>query len=259
MNVLQRINRNAKWVALICIGAMLNAGCSSTLRSLKVFPPKGRVYKYVYHMSAPADSKELVFRDAKILIRFDIDDGAVTYNLRNLSKQSLVVLSGSASIGVNDVYSSVRSTRNYYSDSTKFLFTTPILPQGLADDFVLPKDNVYYDGAKWVEKDLFLTADKNNAGARRNILKNVGAKVDLVLPVRVGNELTEYAFTFKVANILSLNPDSVKEQGSRLPAPPMPVRTISSNEQWTTIGIVAGVVLFSTFLFTRDKKFPGNL
>jgi hypothetical protein len=255
--LLQRINQNARWIAAICIGSTLNLACGSSSASSKLntaVSSQGRSYRYAYAMVAPTESNELLYHDEKIRVQFEIDKGAIKYSLKNLSNDSLAVITAHAAMFVNNNSSPVRNERTYYFEDAASGLPKPIPPQGIVHDFVIPKDNIYYDGSRWVEKELFPTADRNDAALRKTILKNLYAKIDLDLPIQVGNEQKNFTFSFKIVRLWSTHTDSAKTIESRFPVGPVVGRASPGNGLWLTAGIVVGLGLLVAYALSQPKK-----
>jgi hypothetical protein len=250
--------RQTKFIALVLIVACIDIGCAP-ISNINIFGSRSKTYRYVYEMTEPVMSKDLLYRAPKFNILFQIDQGAIEYSLKNTSGSKITLLSGNASLGINGKFSPVRTSASYYTDTNSYLLTQAILPGGYVQDFFIPRSNVYYDGNKWIEKVLFPNKDNNNPVIRQSIQKKIGSEVALILAMKTGTELTEYTFKFRVANVKVVHPDSIPYRASRIPAPPSPGHPMTTMELWSAIGIVSSVVLFSVFLVTRTKPFPGGL
>jgi hypothetical protein len=242
----------------VLIISLTDFGCA-TISNLKIFSSRGNTYQYVYEMTGPVASKNLEYKASKFNIWFDIDQGAINITLRNLSSSPLSILAGNASIGINGKFSPARTSISYYTDSTAFQSTITVLSGGFTQDFFIPRNNIFYDGRKWTERVLFATRDYDNPATVKTIQKNIGAEVAFLLPIKIGAELTEHTFKFKVSSILVVNPDSVSQKGPRLPPPPKPKTPPTKMELWTTIGVASSMVIMSILIFTRNKPFPGGL
>jgi len=254
------ISRHLRFISLLLIISFIDFGCASTSKLENLYY-SGTVYKYIYEMTEPSISKDMMYKDPKFNIWFNIDQGAITYTIRNTSTSKISVLNGNALFGINGEFFPVRTSASYYTDSVSYLSTNIVPSTGLVQDFIIPRNSIFYDGNKWVEKVLFATRDCGDPVIKQSIGKNIGSEVALVLPIKVGTEENEYTFKFKITRITSarvVKSDSVLLAGIRLP-PPMPKRSLTKTEMWTSIGIVSSVILFSIFLVTRDKTFPGGL
>lgn len=254
---LQIFRRRAKMIALALAVASIDFGCAS-FSDVQIISPRGTMYRYVYEMTEPVASKNLQYQNPKFNIWFSIDQGAVSYDARNLSSSTMAILGGNASLGVNGKFFPVRTSSTYFADSTSSLLTTPVPAGGYVQDFFIPRNNIFYDGNKWVERDLLPTMDYNNPVRKQAIQKNVGAEVHLIVPIKVGNELKDYTFKFRIAGVKVVNPDSVTT-GPRLPPPPALKRPPTRTEFWVSVGIVSSVTLAAILIVTRDHPFPSGL
>jgi hypothetical protein len=256
--VLIAFRRYAKLISLVLVASLIDFGCASFSR-VQIFSPRGNTYQYVYEMTEPVASKSLLYQTPKFNIWFHIDQGAISYDARNLSSSTMMILGGNASLGINGKFFPVRTSSSYYSDSASSLFTTPVPPSGYVQDFFIPRNNIFYDGNKWIERDLLPTKDYSDPVRKQAIQKNVGAEVHLVVPIKVGTELQEYRFKFKISSVKVVDPDSVVQQGPRLPSPPKPKRPPTKTEMWVSIGIVSSVTLAAILIVTRERPFPAGL
>lgn len=254
--IIVSFSRYCRFISLLLIFPLLNFGCAPVS---KIFSSRGKTYQYIYEMTEPAASKEMTFKAPEFTIGFQIDQGAINYNLRSMSSSRLSVLAGNASIGINGKYTPVRTSATYYVDSVSYLVSQSVLSSGYIRDFFIPRSNIFYTGNRWVERVLFTTKDEGIPSRRQAIQKNVGSEVALVFPFSVGTTASEYTFKFKITGVRVIDPDSVQPAGPRLPIPLMPKKPPTTMELWSSIGIVSSVILFSVFLVTRDKPFPGGL
>lgn len=256
--ILIPLYRHSRFIVLVLIVSLIDLGCAS-LSNMRIFGSRGNTYRYIYEMTEPVASKNLVYQTNKFNIWFNIDQGAISFDARNLSSSTMVILGGNASLGINGKFFPVRTSASYYSDSTASLFTIPVAASGYVQDFFIPRNNIFYDGTKWVERVLLPTMDFNNPERKQAIQKNIGSEVQLVVPIKVGTELNEYAFKFKISAIKVVDPDSIVQQGPRLPPPPMPKRPPTKTELWVSIGIASSITLATILIMTRQKPFPGGL
>jgi hypothetical protein len=261
MNFLQRFHDNAKWIAMMCVGSTLALDCSSgepVTKNISALGTNGRNYRYVYAMTDPIESTELAYRDERIQVRFQIDRGAIRYSLKNLSAENAVVLTERASIRVNNTSSLIRNERTYYSQNAESFLPVPIPPKGVVHDFVLPRDNISFDGSKWVEQDLFQRADNNDPAERKNILKSIGVIFDLVFPVQFGADQADYKFSFKIVRIRSVIADTIRAVEARFPVTPVAGWSSPGSEMWLTIGIVAGLAIVIVVALSQPKQAPSD-
>ncbi len=246
----RRITKIVSAVILYALNFSLFYGCSSGI-SFFSSPPKEKKFRYVYDMLDPISSKELKFSDSNISIQFTVDQGAVLFQLTNISKTNIAIEFSSATIGVNKQMFPVRNSVSYYSDNPKSLSPLIIPPQRTINDFVLPRQNIFWNEKQWRELELFQTTDSGKISQQKNIARNVGKFVDLVLPIRTGQNVNEYTFRFRVAAITPIgNKDSfaIPKQRPREP------KTISENNIWLTSSIIGGIIIVSTAIILAKKE-----
>jgi hypothetical protein len=255
---LLRLRRRSKLIAFLLIVSLIDFGCASFSR-MQIISPRGNTYSYVYEMIEPVSSKSLQYQNPKFNMWFTIDQGAVNFDARNLSSSTMVILGGDASLGINGKFFPVRTSSTYYADSASLRLTTPVPAGGYVQDFFVPRNNIFYDGNKWVERDLLPTRDYNNPVRKQSIQKNIGNEIHLIVPIKIGNQLQEYTFKFRISTVKVVDPDSVIQHEPRLPPPPTPKRPPTKTEFWVSIGIVSSVTLAAILIVTREHPFPSGL
>ena len=247
--------RHSRFIAWLLIFSLIDLGCAPVS---KIFSSRGKAYRYSFEMTEPAASKELTYKVPEFTIWFVIDQGAINYTLRNTTGSRISILAGNASIGIGNKFSPVRTSTSYYVDTVSYLVSNNVLANGNVRDFFIPRENVYYTDNKWIEKPLLTIKDEGNPAKRQAIQKNVGSEISLLLPIKVGNNTNDYTFKFKIASVKNIEFDSLRSM-PRIPVPQMPKKPPTNLELWSSIGIVSSVILFSIFLVTREKPFPGGL
>jgi hypothetical protein len=230
------------------------AGCGSSYPAPGV---DGKKYLYVYQLTDPVISTKMEFKDKYVSISFAIDDAAISYTVLNLTQEQLQIESGGASIGLDGKFIPARNIHSLYSDSVKGFAPLLVGSRGYMQDIVMPRTNIYWnedDG--WVEKDLFPTLDSGTVSGRKLITQNIGKKLELILPIRIGERKTEYKFGFKVAVIKVVQPNGPVAQKQRPPAPSL----FSGNvNPWFTVGIIGGIaVIASAVILSAKKTLPLN-
>jgi hypothetical protein len=130
-------------------------------------------------------------------------------------------------------------------------------PLGYLRDIVIPRDNIYNDGDRWVEMDLFPTTDRKSVKLQESIKKNVGRQIGLLLPMMFGSTEYNYEFNFQV--------DSVKrilwknyEPFQRSPEPPSSKHQVSGSDNVTTAIIAVGILGFSAYVLSVKKSPPSE-
>ncbi len=236
-------------VLAVCAGFLSSCGSMSQFQ-----PGAGNKYQYSYTLISPVESQRLIFRDDSIIVQFKFDDAAIQFQLQNISSSNCLLDWEKASIGIKGGYYGVRHASNFYSDTIRS-HSIVLPPLGYVRDVVVPQNNIYYDGRKWVEVDLLPTTDHRSLPARDAIKKNVGQKISLLLPVTFGKAAKIYKFDFQV--------DAVKQIAwkdfipiKRVPAPPKVNRAAWDNV--TAAVIVVGVLGFSAYALSIKKLPPSE-
>ena len=233
--------------------AMLYAGCA--VSSSEFSPGKGTKYGYTYTMSYPKASKDMLFQDDSIIIQFKMEETAIRFQMQNVADCDARINWEKAAISINGQYFAIRHTDNMYADSGKADISITIPSLGYVRDIVVPRRNVYFDGEKWVEKDLLPTMDNNSPTLQKSIRNSTGRSVSLLLPVQFGTEQRNYEFEFQVASVTKIpwkNYVSVRH----LPPPPDPPRQNAALDQVTTAVIAVGLLGFSAYVLSMKKNSP---
>ncbi|MFZ4619621.1 MAG: DUF883 C-terminal domain-containing protein [Bacteroidota bacterium] len=252
-STMQRMKAVTVSVILFSFWIQLFTGCGSSYPARGV---DGKKYSYVYQLTDPAISPKMEFKDSQVSVTFSIDDAAISYTVLNLTTKPLILESGSAMIGIDSIFVPVRNRISLYSDSVKG-FAPLVLPgRGYIEDMIIPRDNIYWTEEGWLEKDLFSTLDSGTVTGRKNITKNIGKKLEVYLPMKIGGYKMDYQFKFKVTAIKVVSPDRPIAEKQRPPAPSL----FSGNiNPWITVGVAAGIALVSGAIILSTKKPVGPL
>ncbi len=219
-------------------------------------PGKGNKYQYTYKLVYPVENSNLLFDDDSLIVQFKFDEAAIRFQLQNISESYLTIDWDKVAINFHGRYFSTRHTNNLYGDTAR---SNSILlpPLGYIRDIVIPHDNVYNDGDRWVELDLLPTTDQKSTALQESIEKSVGRRIGLLLPVMFGSVAKNYEFDFIV--------DSVKriawkdyEPFQRVPPPPNPKRGVLGLDNVTTAVIAVGVLGFSAYVLSVKKNPPSE-
>lgn len=247
-----------KFIAFVLIASILSqtlVSCSSSSPASAV----GKKYRYAYRLNKPIESPNLIYRDDQIIIQFRIDEGAVNFQLQNVSSSTMQIRWEKISIGVEGRFSSIRNFRTFYAETAIPASSHIIPPLGYTRDLVTPQENVYFDGTKWVEKELFPTVDRNVPSVRQQILQNVGNKIVLILPLQFDQVVKDYRFEFLVTAVREL--PWKQYQSPKRPASPQvgsPKTSIEPSGQLTTALIVLGMIGLAAYLITLKKEPPSE-
>lgn len=230
------------------------SGCASSYPAPGV---DGKKYQYVYQLAEPVIAPRLEFKDANVSITFAIDDAAISYTILNLTTQTLQVESGAATIAIDNRTIPARNLQSLYSDSVKGFAPILVGPRGYLQDLLIPRTNITWDAEEgWVENDLFSTLDSGTVSGRRLIAQNNGKKIDLILPVRIGERKVLYKFGFKVAAIKVVPPNAPVTRAQRPPAPSLFNGAVNP---WYTVGIIGGIAVVASVVILSAKKQVGPL
>lgn len=241
-------------IITLLIGSLLLSGCSGAAGV-----QSGTNYLYTYRMTQPAVSDKLIFRDNYIVIQFSFDQSAVSFQLQNISEASMSIVWEKVSIGVNKRIYSVRNTSNFYSQNTAAPTSLVIPPLGYIRETIIPRENIYMDKGTWVEKDLFLSNDRNNAKLKKTITGYVGGEIAISIPVKIGEIVTDYSFTFNVAKVTPLPAKLLPPAKERPLAPKTPAMESSAGSSIIPVAIAAGVLGVAIYLLSQKKTPAADL
>ena len=210
--------------------------------------------KYTYKLVPPVKNSNLLFLDDSVIIQFKIDEAAIQFQLQNISESNVTLDWGRASISIDGRYFAVRHASNFYIDTNR-LSSICIPPLGYLYDAAIPRDNIYYDGNKWVELDLLPTTDHRSLPLQESIQKSAGERMSLMLPIIFGSTAKNYKFDFQVESVQRIAwKDYVPLK--RVPAPPYPRHPATALDNVTTAVIVVGVLGFSAYVLSVKKSPP---
>lgn len=243
-----------KTLALLLVGALLLSGCAASSGA-----QSGVNYLFTYSMTQPVKSDPMLFRDDYIMVQFSFDQSAVSFQLQNVSQANMSIVWEKVSLGVNKRIFPVRATSNFYSLGSSAPAPVLIPPLGYIRETVIPRENIYLEKDTWVEKDLFLSNDRNSARLKKAILSLAGSEVILTLPVKIGEITKEYSFTFTVSKIAPLPPHLLPPKKERPPAPKTPAMEASAGGSIVPVAIAAGVLGVAIYLLSQKKAPAADL
>jgi len=249
---LKSTNQNYWMQILMALIAFILGGCGSTTQ---FSPGKGSKYLYTYTLMYPIESSELLFQDDSIIIQFKIDEAAIRFQLQNIADSDIRILWDRAAISINGQYVPVRHADNFYTDTSIIAYSMLIPSMGYVRDVVIPKNNVRFNGEKWIEEDLLPTVDRDDPVLRSEILQSVGKPITFLLPLEFGDVQKNYEFEFQVSNVTQIPwKDYVPVQ--RIPAPPEVPKKAGTYDRVTAAIVTVGVLGFSAYLLTTKKTPP---
>ncbi|MGD0591519.1 MAG: hypothetical protein ABSA44_12105 [Bacteroidota bacterium] len=243
---------------LICLvvlaslaGLLLSCGTTSQFT-----PGKGNKYQYTYKLMYPVENSNLLFHDDSIIIQFKFDEAAIRFQLQNISNSYLAIDWNKTSMNIQGRYFPIRHVSNLYYDSSS---STSILlpPLGYLRDIVIPRDNIYNDGDRWIEVDLFPTIDRKSMKLQESIKKSAGRRIGLLLPMMFGSTEYNYEFDFQVDSVKRI-PWKNYEPFQRIPEPPSSKHQVSGSDNVTTAIIAVGILGFSAYVLSVKKSPPSE-
>jgi len=241
-----------QFAAIITFSGML-ISCGTTSQ---FSPGSGNKYQYIYKMVSPMKNSNLLFQDDSIIIQFKLDDAAIQFQLQNISQSNITLDWGKASVGISNRYFPIRHASNFYGDTSR---SNSIImpPLGYLRDVIIPRDNIYDNGEKWVELDLLPTTDHRSLPLQESIKKNVGQRISLMLPMMFGSAVKNYKFDFQVDTVKRI---AWKDYAplKRLPAPPKSGHVVTALDNVTTAVIMVGVLGFSAYVLSIKKNPPSE-
>lgn len=243
------LHRNARFISALC-SLLLGAGCSGLQNSTSNL---GTHYVYTYSMVQPEQNTTLKFQDSYLELQFGFDGSALTFQLLNNSDQQISIVWDRVSIGIKKKVYAIRNYTTFYTMGNTLPQSLVVPPKGILQETVIPWQNVYYEKGRWIEKDLFPTADSGLQRIKGMIESSVGSEIELVLPVRVGRIVMDYTFSFKVTGATPLAPGSSPPAKERPPMPDLPIFESSIMQGYLPIVISAGIFLVAIYFFSQKK------
>jgi hypothetical protein len=214
---------------------------------------RGNKYVYAYSMVAPVDSPTMTFQDDSVKVQFKIDESAIRFQLQNLSKVDMSVRWDKVSMGVDNAYTLVRHSLNFYSDTVAGSRSVSVPPRGYIQDLMVPIDNVFYSGSDWVELDLFQTKDGGREAMAETIRQNIGKSLVVRMPILFGSETKSYRFEFRVVSVKHILWRDVRPP-IRPPRPHREKKKIELADEVTTAFIVVGLLGFTAYMVSLKKE-----
>lgn len=216
----------------------------------------GNKYKYIYKMVSPVENSNLLFQDDNIIVQFKFDEAAIQFQLQNISESNVTLDWNKASIGIDGRYFAVGHDSNLYGD-TNCSNSIILPPLGYIRDVVIPRDNIYNDGNKWVELDLMPTTDHHSLPLEESIQKSIGQQITFILPMTFGLTPKDYRFNFQIDTVKRIAwKDYIPTK--RVPAPPNPEHAVIALDNVTTAVIMVGVLGFSAYVLSVKKSPPSE-
>ena len=235
------------------IACLILSGCAGSLSA-----SRGMNYLYGYTMVEP-QSKQMIFRDNYVYIQFKIDASAINFQLQNISEASMSIVWEKVSIGVNKKIFSVRNSSTLYSTSVTPPVPVVIPPLGYVRETIIPRENIFYKNGAWNEKEFFLTNDHGSKRLAAAIKKTTNKRISLILPVKIGDVVIEYPFTFKVNTVKVLPSDVLPPKKERPEPPKSPMQEAGGGLSFVPIVIVAVIFGVSAYFLSKKERSPSDL
>ena len=174
-----------RWVAGIFVIAAISAGCAEV-----------SAYRYwnSYTLIAPVPSKEKIYNDENINIRFWIDEKKIHFLLRNLADEPIVIDWGKSSfVDIDGRTHAIANQESIFSENRLSPSPTTIPAKGKLEDYVAPAKN-----AEKLEEWTWYLAPMFDLQSDRS-MKNRGKTFRLDLVAEIGGEEKKYAFEFEIS------------------------------------------------------------
>jgi hypothetical protein len=241
---------NSIIVNILLVSLTFFFGCAGALPGGK----QGGRYIYNYSLIEPAVNDQLMFKDDYITIQFKFDESAIKFQLQNISDVPLSIVWENVAIGLNNRVFPVKNTATLYQTDLGHPPAVVIPSLGYIRDMVIPRDYISISKDAWVEKDIFPTDDMGSAARKKLITKYMGSQVKLLLPIKIGEVVQEYSFTFKVKGITPLPENRVPPVKER-PAKPK-IATAGSSSALLPVLIAGGILAVAIYAFSKEKSSP---
>lgn len=239
-------------VNLLLVTLTFFFGCSGSLSGGK----QGGRYIYNYTMTEPVANDQMLYKDDYITIQFRFDQSAIKFQLQNVSDVPLSIIWDNVVIGLNNRVFPVKNTATLYQTNLDHPPSVLIPPLGYIKDLVIPREFISINKNSWVEKDLFPTDDMGSAARKKLIMKYTGSQIKLVLPIKVGEVVQDYVFTFKVKGI-SMLPENRLPPVKERPEPPQIAAAGNSNTLLPVL-IAGGILAVAIYALSKEKASPIN-
>jgi hypothetical protein len=214
----------------------------------------GNRYIYNYTLVEPVVNDQLLYKDDYVTIQFKLDESAIKFQLQNVTDVPVSIVWENVTLLLNNRVFPVRNIATLYQTDLAHPPAVVIPPLGYIRDMVIPRDFIAAEKGIWVEKDLFPTDDLGSPARKKLIMKYVGNQIKLVLPIKVGELVQDYSFTFKVKGI-SILPENRIPPVKERPAQPKTAAVGSSN-MLLPIVIAGGILALAIYALSKEKTSP---
>jgi hypothetical protein len=238
---------------ILIVSLMFSTGCAGLFSGTK---SSGR-YIYNYTLTEPVANDQLLFKDEYVTIQFKFDESAIKFQLQNISDAPMSVVWENVAIVLNNRVFPVKNTATLYQTNLDHPSSVIIPSLGYIRDLVIPSEFIGVEKNAWVEKDLFPTDDQGSPARKKLITKYVGSQIKLLLPIKIGEVVQDYSFTFKVKGISPLPENRVPAVKER-PTPPQVVTSAGSTNTLMPVLIAGGILVVAIYALSKEKASPIN-
>ena len=236
----------------ILVAAFLSQTFVACAGGLFVSYPRGKKYAYSYKLIRPVASDDLTFRDQNVKMQFSFDESSLHFQMDNVSNSIMVVRWNRVSLGVDNRFSPVRHSVDFYSDTSSISTSVLIPPAGYILETIAPAENIRSEGAHWVERDLFPTTDHGDSATAAAILGNLGKNIVLMMRLQCGDSLVDYRYDFQVASVTEVAWNNYHPPKRNPPAVRRPEAVVA--DEITTAIVVVGMLGFIAFMVSLHKS-----
>jgi hypothetical protein len=205
-------------------------------------------------MVSPERSKDMIFRDDRMIIQFRFDDPAIRFQAQNLSTTSMRIDWPHVSLGIYGSSFSIRNMATFYDSTRALSVGEPIPPFGVIRDVILPRSNTYVEAGRWRVDNLLPTIDGNSRTMQNTIMRQIGSSISLRLPIEFGSETKTYQFSFSVDAVKSITWENYRRPAWLPPEPPVQAVGPTSGDQIAAVVVVGSFLGFIRYVMTMKKN-----
>jgi hypothetical protein len=158
--------------------------------------------KQIFVMVKPWESKELIFEDQAIRIRFTLSETQIGIRLQNKMPSPIKVDWNTISyVDIAGLAHSVMHTGVRYIERDRPQVATVIPPEAMIEDAIVPSDHISYtsgSGGGWSSRPLFPALAESNL--------YIGKLFSVFMPLELEGMVKNYLFSFRVEREFALLP-----------------------------------------------------
>lgn len=249
------LNNRVKYITtnVLLVSMTFFLGCSGSMFSSKRASTR---FIYNYTLLEPVKNDQMLYKDDYINIQFKLDESAVKFQLQNVTDVPISIDWQNASIVLNNRVFPVRNTNTLYQTELKKPPSVVIPSLGYIRDMVIPSENITLDNNVWVEKDFFPSDDMGSLARKKLIMKYVGSRVKLLLPIKISEIVEEYTFTFRVKSITEVPQNMLPPPKERPKPPPVSITAAQASQSLLPIIIAGGILAVAIYALSKEKPSP---